>query len=682
MKPLLLHARPLQVATGSRIDCRVGSALSPAAYGLGGMAWRPAMAQRPSVTIELMSLDLSGSVMPARMTVAIATNELPKNVRWQALKWIGAPITLYAVDDLSWEGRKVQFEGEVQSHRLDIEDGIIRLTCDVSTRQLERNLLFATFGGTGGLDGEPEMRGTPLPAGFGKKGGIEPVWFDKTRWIGMLDGYANLEAVDRLLEGGSSMGASVGDFPTYTALATAIDDKTIAPGRWGTCLAYGLVGMGAPPFKTIQADARFGGNRIGAVISDLARLHAGLPAAKIDTPSLNALDAAVPFDIGLWYGDQRQVKDVIEFLAGAANATPILLPDNRLAVTRAVSSSPVATLDRSGAQVPRVVEWQVAEPVKPFWQIKARTARPAKVLTFDEVNYEDDIIDRGGYRAEETYRAGNLVWAPDKSSYLYINETAGSGHALPAAPATANDYWQQLSPPATAGDLTYEDGTPIEELRPAAPLARPNTDIAISGGAITGIGAGNGTPVDNSNISIGANGQLTGGGGGQVTLPGIDTVGVIPRTIRLSTATGRVNSSRALPPIIAMNLQYRFTGSINYTAAADGTATISAGAGQALVGTAPIPYNPMSVNVSGGTPGGSRLYQLYVQESSDPAQLGGTKTLIATTAGNSILNNDNNVWIGVVTVNFPSSGSGSGSGGSGGGGGGYDPNEPILQPER
>ena len=48
-----------------------------------------------------------------------------------------------------------------------------------------------------------------------------------------------------------------------------------------------------------------------------------------------------------------------------------------------------------------------------------------------------------------------------------------------------------------------------------------NSNITISGGAINGIGTGSGTLVANSQITINANGTLSGAGSGQVTLPGL-----------------------------------------------------------------------------------------------------------------------------------------------------------------
>lgn len=104
---------------------------------------------------------------------------------------------------------------------------------------------------------------------------------------------------------------------------------------------------------------------------------------------------------------------------------------------------------------------------------------------------------------------------------------------------------------------------------------------------------------------------------------------------------------------------------ISYTATAGSpaTATINVSAAS-LAGVLPnanwISYNASSASVS-GTGGTNVTYYLYYN---DPGMAGGTQTLAATTNGNNVYLLTA-VYIGSVTVSFPSSGSGSG-GGSGG----------------
>ena len=124
------------------------------------------------------------------------------------------------------------------------------------------------------------------------------------------------------------------------------------------------------------------------------------------------------------------------------------------------------------------------------------------------------------------------------------------------------------------------------------------------------------------------------------------------------------------PPIMAANLGYKFNGAISYTAAAGApaTATISVGAGSLIMGSSSAAYSPMTASVT-GTAGTTVDHHLYVQESGAFPTWGGSKTLLATTIGGNIYADDRNVWIGLVTIAFPSAGTGGGSGSGGGGGG-------------
>ena len=466
MKPLLLTVEPFDIAAGARTLCRIADGLSSQVYGVNGQKWFPAVTARPQISLDLMSLDLDGTIQPARLDMEITLNELPADVNWRAAKWIGAPILLWSAEELEWSRRRSWFTGQVRSQRLDSDAGTLRLTAEAVNPKLERNLLFAVFDGSGGLGGEAGVRGTLMPAGFGIVPHIEPVWFDKTRWIGMLDGYGNLQSVQRLLEGGNDLGPVFQDYPTYAALAAAIDAKAVPRGRWATCIASGLVGLGAPPEGPLGAFATFGANNIGEIIDRICSVHALMPTSEIDLVSLSSLDIELPFPVHAWFKDQRRIIDVVQSLAASANATPLLLPNGKLAVSRGTLSAPVATLNRNGASQPRVIDWQVADPVAPFWQIKARTSRPARVLTFDEVNYADTITDMGAYKPAEVYRQGNVVWLSNKSSWLYRHNLPTAGNAPPIWPATQNTWWVNLTPPSTAGDLLYADGTPIEALKP------------------------------------------------------------------------------------------------------------------------------------------------------------------------------------------------------------------------
>jgi hypothetical protein len=472
MTPLLVHIRPFDVAANSRVDVYTASALEGEAYGLGGIAWAAGLIDRPQLSIEIMSVDLSGRVQVGRARFSVA----PANAGialTRMLKWGGAPVKIYSAKTLAWPA-VTEFDGEITDHSFDIDTGLLTITAEPSTSLIEKPLLTLEFDGSGGAGGEAEKRGTLKPAGFGVCQNIPPIFFDTVRNIGMIDGYGNTSAITKLMEGASDMGPSIGNYATYAALAAAIDSDAVPPGRWATCIAEGLVGLGAPPVGVIGVNATFGSDRLGAMMTRILSTHAAVPGGNIDSASFTALDAALNYPVHHWTDQQVECKSLLEQIARSCNSTLLLTFQGKVSVSRAVTSAAVATLDRSGSSIPRCIEWRTLAPFKPVWKMKARAARPAQVLSLDQVNYVDTIIDRGLYNASTVYRAGNLVWLSDKSSWLYTNPVAAAGNAPPVWPTASNAYWQNLTPPLDATDLAYADGTPIEDLRPSDPEATRN----------------------------------------------------------------------------------------------------------------------------------------------------------------------------------------------------------------
>ncbi len=445
MIPVNILVRPYDVSTSARVDVRAADAGSAGAFGLGGQSWKPAVTSRPILSLELMSPNLDGRVQAGKCGFELSLTALGLS-NTSVLKWKGAPVEVYLATELSLG--VPDFVGIVVDDSQDLSSGTLRLSCEVSDEFLNRPLLTSEFTGGGGATGDASKRGVLKPAGFGAVNNIEPVWFDPTNWVGMIDGYANCTAITALKEGLNSLGASFGNYANYAALVAA----AIPPGRWGTCLVEGLVRLGAPPVKPITVDATFGSNRIGAIMQRMLTTHAGISGTLVDAAAFNAVDTALPYNAHYWTADQRDIKDLLEAMAGSVNATPLVSFQGKVTITRAVTTAAIATLDRSGKQIPRVTDWKSAGTLTPVWRIKARVARPARVLTFDEVNYVDDIIDRGLYSNATVYRAGNVVYTSDGASWLYLNAIAASGNAPPTLPTTSNAYWQNLLP----GLLGYE----------------------------------------------------------------------------------------------------------------------------------------------------------------------------------------------------------------------------------
>jgi hypothetical protein len=465
MKPVLIYARPFSLAALARIDVRMGDGGAGADHAVGGFAWEPVITGRPELSIELFTLALDGQVQAGKCKFSCKPKQLMNvGTNPELLYWDGAPITVFCDGPLEGPTAIPAFTGTVQSPSYDKDGEELTINAEVSSAIIDVNLLTLIFNGDGASGGDAAKRGTLRPAGFGTMYSIEPVWFDSARNIGQIDGYANTLGIDWLGEGLSSFGASVGDYASYAALAAAIDAHAVPPGRWATCIAEGLVGLGAPPVGVITCHARFGYTKSGAWMQRILQTHAGIASGLIDTAAFSALDTAVNRPIGYWTAEQRNVKDLLQAIARAANATPLINFQGQVTVTRVATSAAAFTLDRAGGGSPRVKTWRPGIAPSPYYNLVARTARPGRVLTFDEVNYVDDIIDRGLFNSATVYRAGNRVSTIDGTGYLYINATAASGHVPPAGtlpPATpASDaYWQQVLPPSYTDRGDYAGGT-------------------------------------------------------------------------------------------------------------------------------------------------------------------------------------------------------------------------------
>lgn len=488
MKPLLAYIQPRVAAGGARTDIRVATGGSGPAAGLGGYQWDAAIVRRPRMSIELLSPTIDGKVSLGRADFVINLGRVRQYNLPRTLYWLGAPVTIYDASTLDLATAPIEFTGYVRQSAYDLETDQLTLNLEVSAQALDKPVLFNEFTGAGGLLGDASLKGHLQPAGFGSVQNVEPVWFDLTRNIGMIDGYGNTTAIGALFEGGSDFGARVADYADYATLAARIDDKTVAPGRWATCVAYGLVGLGAPPVRPITVDATFGSNRIGAIIQRLMTTHAGISTDSIDTAAFTALDAAVNRPAHHWMNQQRQVQDLIETMAASCNATPLMTFQGKFSITRVFGGTNVATIDRLAGGSPRITKWRVLDPDAPTWRMRARAARPGVTLDIDQILYADTIVDRGVYATATDYRQGNLVWNAAGAQFLYINATPGHGNAPPVAPTTSNAYWQQTKQAPAAADLYYADGTPIENLKPAqiaSDKTSTNTAAAIAGQAAT-----------------------------------------------------------------------------------------------------------------------------------------------------------------------------------------------------
>lgn len=437
---------PLDPATGTRVNVRVCSSQARDATGAGGLRWLPAMSVQPELRVDLFDGDFSSPVSAGTARIEIRLDVLRRSAVFPGLggyDWSGAKVRLYRlVDGLPLDLAVMKVGG------FAVEAMSLGLSLEVDEEPFAADVLFRTYAGTTGAEGGADLKGGLKPWVFGRARNVEPVFIDQIDNVFQVSGYGPVQAISATYERGASFGASVGDFASYAALVAA----PIPPGRWGTCLAEGLIRLGAPPAGVITVDVDGDTTsgflrRTGAVLKEIAR-RLGL-SEMIDDASFDALDAAVPRDINIVLTEQTSLLDLAQRMAAPCNAVAGLGLDGRLIVPRVAIGAPALVLDAQGRQMPPVLSVSRQNTSPPYKRIQMGAARCWRVHSLDEIAFTADLIERGLYDAATVYREGNIVTLVNKSRWLYINPVPSSGNAPPIWPTTSNAWWDNLEPPAS-----------------------------------------------------------------------------------------------------------------------------------------------------------------------------------------------------------------------------------------
>lgn len=457
---VLAELQPLDTVAGVRKTLRATNANIESVTGLNGQVWRPAIVRKPKLSIRLFSGDFDATIDPGGGTLALLVDQLVQSeAAARRFAWQGAPVKIWAgkAGD-AWPWTQV-FEGLV-AERPTADGNRVSLTVKVNTEPFDADVLTAKYAGTGGIEGGADLKDRVKPWLLGRCFNVEPVTIDETNSVYQFSAYGPIQAVTNLYERGSDFGASMGDYASYAALVAA----AITPGRWATCLAQGLVRLGAPQAGIITGDVdgdATGGTwrrKTGEIVTLIAN-NCGA-GAMLEAASLSALDTALTGltnegRIGIVLTEQEKLLALTARLAAPCNAQAGVSQMGKLFTTLPAIGSPVATLDAQQRQMPRVTASSEEGVSPPFSLIQMGYAKCWRVHSYDEISYYATIIDRGRYAAGEFYREGNIVDLEDGSRWLYINPVPGSGNAPPTWPTTSNAHWENITPPSTLLTTAY-----------------------------------------------------------------------------------------------------------------------------------------------------------------------------------------------------------------------------------
>ena len=162
--------------------------------------------------------------------------------------WAGARVTIYGGDSGDAWPWTTLFQGLIE--RFEQEAYKLKLTARVDTEPFEKDVLTLSYAGTGNAEGDANLKNQVKPWIFGRALNVEPVLVNAVDNVFQFSAYGPIQAVTALYERASDFGASIGDYANYAALVAA----SIPAGWWGTCLAQGLIRLGAPPQGVITGD--------------------------------------------------------------------------------------------------------------------------------------------------------------------------------------------------------------------------------------------------------------------------------------------------------------------------------------------------------------------------------------------------------------------------------------------
>jgi hypothetical protein len=392
---ILAELSPLDTVAGARKLLRASSANDPAVTGLGDVIWRPAISEEAEIGIQLFKGDFDGRAAPSTGSLSIQIDQwlsIEPNAR--RFLWQGAPVKLYAgVSGQAWPWPAV-FEGLVD--QFNAQANTVKLNLKVNTEPFDADVLTLKYAGTGGAEGDANLKDKVKPFLLGRCFNVEPVLINAVDNVLQFSGYGPIQAVNKLYERGSEFGASSGNYATYAALVAA----TIAPGQWATCLAQGMVRLGAKLYGVITGDVdgdTVGGTwwrKTGEIIQRIAS-NSGVSGSRLESASFTALDTALAGlsnqgRIGVFIDSQISVLDKSAELAAPCNAQVGVSLAGKMFVGRVAIGSPTITLDAQQRQLPTVISSSEASVSPPFSYIEMGYARAERVHTDDEIAFVQD----------------------------------------------------------------------------------------------------------------------------------------------------------------------------------------------------------------------------------------------------------------------------------------------------
>lgn len=242
------------------------------------------------------------------------------------------------------------------------------------TLPLQATLYAGTNSPPSGAEGTADdIKGQRKPLLFGRRYQIEPVLVNTALLIWQFhDGAAH--AVDAVYDAGVALTPA-----SDRANLAALEAATIAPGSYDTCLALGLIRLGAAPAGRVTMDAR--GDATGGYVDTAAEIvsriltqRCGIAGGDLDGATFTALASAAGYECGLYITGEITRQQAID--AVLASVGGWLAPDRAglWQVGRLVAPSGTPAFEFTDVHILALetLAPRDAEAGLPVWRVKLR----------------------------------------------------------------------------------------------------------------------------------------------------------------------------------------------------------------------------------------------------------------------------------------------------------------------
>jgi|GEM_PF-2215097 len=430
---------------------------------LDGQTWWPVIAKLPTLRYDFFDGSFDGG------SITSPSGTLEANI--EAIPFLPR-LAIHDARIRIWGGELgdafssfvLTFDGRVKEQP-SVDGGAMSISFGADDSWLDQPML-ATYAGTGGAEGGTDLEGQVKTLALGAPRFVPATLVDAVDNIYQLSGYGTLNGFEVAFERLNRFGAPSANAASFAALKSG----AVTRGQWATCRAQGFVKFGAPPEGLLsfhlQGDAVGGWSRLpGDIIRRIATIAGG--AARLSAADVAALNAARPWPLSIVVNAQTTARELIQRIAMSVNAVAYVDWLGVLRLSAIGIGAASMTIAADGSSLPPVADVQQIETSAPYWKIAQGAAVTWQVHGLNDIAFSAPLNPRGPYDPDETYREGDMVTLPNGSQWLFIGTTPAKG----SAPADNNPNWFRLSDAITAGNITYEDGTPVEDLKPAEPGA-------------------------------------------------------------------------------------------------------------------------------------------------------------------------------------------------------------------